>query len=321
MYAELRDQVSKAGILDRDYSYYTLLSIIDLIGFFLFLSLFFLTKNTFVLIFLSVGISFFIVRLGGLIHDAGHRAIFTSTLLNDVYGYFCSFFVAFPFIVWKFKHNAHHAHANEEGEDPDLDIPLSFTPDMAKRKGLAVRFMKKYQAWLFYPFGSLVSFTMRIKAYRFYLDRFDKKILFSMIFQGIGMFCWYILPFFIFPFWKAAIFFVFTSELSGFYMLNVFAPNHKGMPYLGRGVKFSFLEHQIMVSRNIFRHWLTDYVYMGLNYQIEHHLFPNCPRNKLHTITPFVLAICEKYDLNYAQMSILDSNRFILSELNEISQN
>lgn len=141
-----------------------------------------------------------------------------------------------------------------------------------------------------------------------------------MICQGLGMFLWYILPFFIFPFWKAFLFFILTNEVAGFYMLNIFAPNHKGMPQMEKEVKISFLEHQIMTARNIYGHWLTDYLYLGLNYQIEHHLFPNCPRNKLNNITPYVRAICRKYKLSYAQMGIIESNRFILSELKKTSQ-
>ncbi|MBI2617294.1 acyl-CoA desaturase [Candidatus Gottesmanbacteria bacterium] len=320
LYGHLRTQVTKAGILNRDYSYYLGLSIIDISGFVFFVYLLVVQTNPWLVALASILLSIFTVRIGGLIHDAGHRAIFKSSLINDLFGYMCSSVVAFPFAVWQYKHNAHHAHTNEEGEDPDLEVPISFTKEMWRRKGLAVRFMRKYQAWLFYPLGSLVSFTMRFKAFRYYKDNMSLVIFSAMTLQIVGMFVWYVLPFLIFPLWKAILFFILTNEVAGFYMLNIFAPNHKGMPQIARGMKFSFLEHQIMTARNIYGHWMTDYMYMGLNYQIEHHLFPNCPRSKLKKITPFILEICRKYKLNYVQMGPLESSKFILKELSDVSK-
>ena len=40
----------------------------------------------------------------------------------------------------------------------------------------------------------------------------------------------------------------------------------------------SFLERQVLSSRNVLPHPVTDFVFGGLNYQIEHHLFPTMPR-------------------------------------------
>ena len=119
----------------------------------------------------------------------------------------------------------------------------------------------------------------------------------------------------VFPVWKALLFLVLTNNLGSLYLTNIFAPNHKGMPQLGRGVRFSFLEQQIVTARNIYGHWLTDFVYLGLNYQIEHHLFPDCPRNKLRFVTPYVVSLCRKYRLPYTQFTILESNSQILKEL------
>lgn len=320
IYAKLSREIAQAGILDRDYLHYFLLSLLDLGGFFFFVYQFIVQSQILILILCIVGISFFSVRLGGLIHDAGHRAIFKSNKLNDLYGFFCSFFLGFPFAVWQTKHNLHHGHTNEEGSDPDLEVPISFTPEMLNRKSLVVRLIRKYQAWLLYPLGALVVYTMRLKALKFYLENFNFYYFKAMLFQLCGMFIFYVSPFFIFPFWKALLFLLLTNEMTGFYMLNVFAPNHKGMPQFEKGVKISFLEHQILAARNLYGHWLTDYVYLGLNYQIEHHLFPHCPRHKLKLITPYILEICRRYNLAYTQMSVMESNRFILSELHRASK-
>lgn len=320
IYSKLRSDVTSAGILDRDYPYYVGLSLIDISGFLFFGYQLIVTTHPLLVIASTIGLSIFTVRFGGLIHDAGHRAIFKSTVMNDIAGYFLSLFVAFPFLVWKVKHNLHHAHTNEEGGDPDLEVPISFTEDMLNRKGLIVSLMRKYQAWLFYPLGSFVSITMRFKAFRYYKDNFESGMALPIVFQSLGMILWFVLPFFFFPLWKALLFVFLTNEVAGFYMLNIFAPNHKGMPQMEKGVEISFLEHQIITARNIYSHWATDYAYMGLNYQIEHHLFPNCPRNKLHLISPYVLDICKRYNFAYTQMGPVESGKFIVTELHKASK-
>lgn len=200
LYAQLRQQVIAAGILDRSYLYYAILIPFEFFCFLFLVYQFIIQTNPIFVIFATIGISIFAVRFGGLIHDAGHRAMFKSSLVNDLFGYFCSLFVAFPYIVWQVKHNAYHAHTNEEGSDPDIEVPISFTSDMMKRNTPIVRIFKKYQAWLFYPLGSMVSLTMRLKAFRYYIQNLSSKVFFVMVLQFVGMILWYVVPFFVFLF-------------------------------------------------------------------------------------------------------------------------
>ena len=303
----------------RDRSY-IVLTLINFGGFFFGVYQFYIQHNPILVMMWALTVGFFAVQIGGLIHDAAHRSIFKSVRNNDLYGYFASFINAFPYSVWKVKHNIHHAHVNESEEDPDLQIPFSFTDDRFKGKKGMIGFIRRYQKWLFYPLGSLVSYSIRIKAFGYYLQNLNRQIFFEMILVLTGLFFWYIFPFMIMPLWKALIFLTIVNQSGGFYLLNVFAPNHKGMPQFDKDVKFSFLEHQIVASRNIYGHWLTDYVYLGLNYQIEHHLFPDCPRNSLKRVSPYVQKLCKKYNLPYLQMTPLESNSFILSELDAVAK-
>jgi len=320
VYAKLRADVTEAGILKRAYWYYSFITLTD-IGLFLFCTYLLTAQNNLIITILSIiGIAFFSVRMGGLIHDAAHRAIFKSVALNDAFGYISAFMLAFPYRVWRVKHNAHHAHTNEEGEDPDIEVPISFTETTFQRNTFVVKAIRKNQAWLYYVLGPLLSFSIRIKSFRYYSANFKGKIPLEVVVLVFGLIIWYVVPFFVFPFWKSILFLVIVNALAGFYMLNIFAPNHKGMPYLAKGVKFSFLEHQILTARNLYSHWLTDYVYLGLNYQIEHHLFPDCPRNKLPLITPYVKKICKKYGMTYTETSIVETNKIIYRELKKVSR-
>ena len=67
----------------------------------------------------------------------------------------------------------------------------------------------------------------------------------------------------------------------GLYMGASFAPNHIGMPIIGRDVKLDFFSKQVLTSRNVSGGWWATALMGGLNYQIEHHLFPSMPRPHL----------------------------------------
>lgn len=319
-YADLRQLVMKNKILDRSYGYYLLMIIFVIGGYFISAYNLIIQSSTSTLIMWALIFSFFVVQIGGLLHDAGHRTIAKSSIWNDALGYFCGALVALAYGGWKVKHNKHHAHPNQEDEDPDVEIPFSFTEDRYKGRGGVIGFIRKHQAYLYYPFGTLAWLTLRTNGYTHFKTNFKKSMIPEIISFIIALIVWFVLPFIFFPIQKALLLFAIVNTATGFYLFNIFAPNHKGMPQLGKGVRISFIEQQVLTSRNVKGHWLTDFIYMGLNYQIEHHLFPNTPRNKLNKITPFVLAFCKKRKLDYTSVGVIESNKIILSELNKISK-
>jgi len=320
-YIELKQQVAKAGIFDREYTYYAVLSIFVFSGFLLSTFKILTTPVNAWLFLWAILFAFFTVQIAGILHDAGHRAVFKSTKWNDVLGTICGAFIADAFNFWKKKHNMHHAHPNQEGADPDVELPLlSFTKEDYRAKTGLSKYLRKYQAFLYYPMGIFVVFSPRFGSIKYLIKEFKPKMWWEVAIFSASFFAWFVMPFFIFDLQKALLLFVIVNMVLGFYLLNVFAPNHKGMPEIEEGVKISFMEQQIMTSRNIRGHWLTDFMYMGLNYQIEHHLFPSTPRNKLRYITPFVLDICKRARLEYTEVSVIKTNQIILSELHQIAK-
>lgn len=319
-YGKLREKMERLGVFDRSYGYYYTLALFAFGGLFVTGYLIYLAHGIPLLIILGVLFSFFAVQIAGMLHDAGHRAIFKSNKMNDLFGLFCGIVLAMGYSSWKAKHNMHHAHPNQEDTDPDVSIPLlSFTPERyLKKRGIAY-WIRRYQSYLYFPVGTLVGFSVRGASIKYFFTHLDKKNAIELGLVLSSIFVWFILPFFIFEPQKSITLFIVVNISIGFYLLNVFAPNHKGMPQFAKGVKISFMEQQIMTSRNIYGNLLTDFIYMGLNYQIEHHLFPNTPRNKLKKITPYVIAYCRKHNLEFTRTGIIESNRIILSELHQIA--
>ncbi len=316
VFTNLRSDVGAAGILNRAYYYYFVLSCFVVIGFLLSIYQIIVASSPWAVVIWSILLGFFTVQVGGLLHDAGHRAIFWSTKTNDIAGYIYGVFANISYAQWRETHNKHHARPNEEGEDPDIGIVFhAFTKEQLATSSPIVRALSKYQVYLFYPLRSLTFLSARYDSFRYFRTHLSAKTFITFSLFLVGIFLWFAAPFIFFPLWKALLFFFVASFTIGIYASNIFAPNHKGMPQVKKGVKFSFLEQQIVTARNVTPSLLTDFFSMGLNYQIEHHLFPACPRNKLHLLTPFVQSICDRYGLPYTSESVWETHRSILSQL------
>jgi hypothetical protein len=95
--------------------------------------------------------------------------------------------------------------------------------------------------------------------------------------------------------------------LFGLYLGCSFAPNHKGMPTLSYADQLDFVRRQVLTSRNVRGSRLVDFVLGGLNYQIEHHLFPNMPRPNLRHAQPLIRAFCQQRGIGYREASLLGS--------------
>ena len=104
----------------------------------------------------------------------------------------------------------------------------------------------------------------------------------------------------------------------GVYMGCSFAPNHKGMPVIGADENIDFLRRQVLTSRNVRGGWCTDLLLGGLNYQIEHHLFPNMPRASLRRAQHIVRDYCTEQGVPYCETSLLGSYRAALRHLNSL---
>ena len=114
--------------------------------------------------------------------------------------------------------------------------------------------------------------------------------------------------------------FMLTQILAGVYLALAIAPNHKGMPIWPAGAAPGFLERQVLSSRNLRPHPVVDFVFGGLNYQIEHHLFPSMPRVHLARARAIVKPFCLERGLPYAEMGVLASYRLVLSELQRVGR-
>lgn len=180
------------------------------------------------------------------------------------------------------------------------------------------QFLVKYQAYIFLPALMTVTLGLHKKSIKFLLGKKAKYHAIECFLIISHFLLYFALVFSCLLFWQAVVFVCIHKALTGLYFGAIFAPNHKGMPVLEKGSNMDFLHRQVLTTRNVHAHPLTDFLYGGLNYQIEHHLFPSMSRNKLKEAQPIVKAFCEAHAIAYHETTVLQSFQEILHHLHHI---
>jgi len=321
IYANLKSQVTAAGILDRSVVYYLPTITSAFAGFFASLYAVYALDAVAPLALSCLAFAFFSVQVAGLMHDAGHRCVFNSKRANDLLGYASCFLTGAVFESWRWHHNTHHAYPNQVAKDPDMEIPfIAASAELYRSKTGIQRFCARWQVYYYHSLGLFVSISNRLGMATYFFKKRSRHLPLKVALYVPAIIVLFPLPFLIFPLAKALFVFALVHATSGLYLANVFAPNHKGMRQIAADENLSFLEQQVVTARNVSGGWLLNYVMLGLNYQTEHHLFPACPRNKLRLLTPYVLRACAEAGITYTDVGIIETNRFVLKSLGDATR-
>jgi len=308
-YAELSRQVKDAGLLERRPTSYALRIAAAVAMCVVAVAALVLIGNSWWQLALAPYWAVVSTQLGFLGHDAGHRQIYTSRRANYVLGVvLANLGVGFSYGWWVDKHNRHHAHPNHEDKDPDVGAgALVFLAGQAQASGRVARMFYRYQAWGFFPLLMLEALNLRVASIRYLLSDRTRAHLRELLLVSVHLAGYLALVFLVLPPGKALAFVAVHQALFGLYLGCSFAPNHKGMPELTAAEEADFLHRQVLTSRNVRGHWLTDYALGGLNYQIEHHLFPSMPRANLRQAQHIVRRFCDTHRVSYLETSLIAS--------------
>ena len=319
-YAQLKQIIRQRGLLEKQPAYYVY-KILLTVGLLAAGIVFFLVVNIFWLQLLdAVFLAFVSGQIGFLGHDAGHRQIFNATGKNDIIGLLLGdLLIGMSFTWWVGKHNQHHSHPNEMDMDPDISIPIiCFSEEDALSRRHFERFVTKYQALFFFPLLLLVGIDLQRTSINFLIKNKVKNRLPEIALMVLHYLLYFGLVFSRLNLWQGIIFILIHQMLFGFYLGLTFAPNHKGMPILEQASQLDFLRRQVITARNVYAHPFNDFWYGGLNYQIEHHLFPSMPRPNLKKAQRVIKAFCQEHEVSYYETSSAQSYKEILSFLHGI---
>jgi fatty acid desaturase len=320
-YAELKRLIKQRGLLDHQPAYFAGKILLTLTLLALSLALLLVLDNLWLQLLNAAYLAFVFVQISLLAHDIGHRQFsFRASWKNDwatlILG---NLLLGVSRQWWIDKHNEHHGHPNQLEVDPDIEIPLlAFEEEQALHKRGIARFVVKYQAALIFPLSLLQALSMHRSSIRFLIEKKAKSTFAEALVMGAHFALYFGLLFSVLEPLQALLFIAVHRGLFGMFMVSIFAPNHKAMPVLDRDSQLDFVHRQVLTSRNVMAHPITDFWYGGLNYQIEHHLFPRLPRNKLREVQPIVKDFCRDHSIAYHETSVLQSYREILQHLHEV---
>jgi fatty acid desaturase len=322
-YTELLQRIKTAGLLEKKPLFYiNRFIILTIISLALWFTLYAISNSqqTWLSIPTVMLLGIMSAQYGFIGHEAAHRQIFNNNKLNEATGItLANLFAGLSYSFWIRKHNRHHNKPNQIAYDPDIAIRvLSFTPESLTQKKGTEKTISRNQGWLF-PIlllftgfdllaDSLLSLKNKNIKHRhiefslMLIRQLTPLIIFTLLFGYIwGTVLWL------------------TMMLTfGFFMGAAFAPNHKGMPLVPKDSKIDFLQRQVLTSRNVTSSWFKDNLMGGLNFQIEHHLFPSMARPNLKQANIITKQYCEELNIPTVEMGWLQSIREVMKYLDKV---
>mgnify|MGYP000936620856 CR=1 FL=1 len=321
LFAELRRQVADAGLLRTQRLYYTVKIGGTLLAWAAGWAVLIAIGPSWWQLLVAVYLAECAVQLAFIFHDASHKEISRSKNLTLFIGYTVgNLLLGISFGWWLSHHGQHHNNPNHLELDPDITRKIAvFTPAHVDRRQGWKRWIVKHQAQIYFPFTSLDTLRLRVASVGAIRNGKVKHpglettllVIHAVVFLGA-------------VFWamnigQALAFVVLYHVLVGIHLGMAFAPNHKGMPTTD-GTPAGWIERQVLTSRNVTPGPFTDYMYGGLNYQIEHHLFPTMPRNNYKRARPIVREFLERNRYPYTETSVRQSLRDITTALRWASE-
>ena len=321
-FAELAQMMRDRGLLRRRYGYYWTKLIAAPLLLAGVLVAFVLIGDTWWQMFTAAALAVLLTQIAFLGHDAAHRQIFVSGKWNDWTSLvIADLLVGMSYGWWQHKHTRHHANPNKLGADPDIELPvIAVTPETAARThGGVLGWLRGHQGLFFFPILVFEALSLHASSVRRLMVRepLDRRwIEIAMLVVRIGGFL--TLVFLVLSPGVAFAFLGVQLGLFGFYMGASFAPNHKGMPVVPRDVTLDFLRRQVLMSRNVRGSRFIDVLLGGLNYQVEHHLFPSMPRPHLRQAAPVIAAFCRERGIAYTQTGLFASYGIVIRYINRV---
>ncbi|MGO4647573.1 fatty acid desaturase [Nocardia sp. 2YAB30] len=320
-YSVLLRQVREAGLLNRRLRYYVGKSGVTSVALAAGWTAVILGGDSWWQLVTATFLAVIFAQMAFLGHDAGHRQIFGTRRADYLFGLlFGNLGIGVSIGWWTSNHRRHHAHPNTEGADPDIMGVLAHSVGRARAGQGLRRLIFRYQGWLFFPMllleaGSLHYSSVRAIVRRDIPQRGWEAVLLTA--HAVGYLC---IVFAVLSPVKAVVFIAVQQGLFGFYMGCTFAPNHKGMAVLAADDATDYLRRQVLTSRNVRGGRVVDTALGGLNYQIEHHLFPSMPRPNLRRAQPLVAKFCTDLGLPYCETGLITSYAHALRHLDAVGR-
>jgi len=298
-------------------------------------------------------------QCGWLAHDFLHHQVFKQRKYGDLVGIFWGDLMqGYSMQWWKNKHNGHHAVPNlhnssaiSQDGDPDIDtMPLlawslkqaqSFRELRADGKDSPfVKFMIKWQAFTYFPILLLARLSWLNESFKtaYGLGASSENAKLEMKLKGLQYplleragiamhWAWVAALSTGFGRFSAAysvMYFLLATCSCGLFLALVFGLGHNGMATYDATTRPDFWKLQVTTTRNItgghgFPQFFVDWLCGGLQYQVDHHLFPMMPRHNLAKCHKLVESFCKEWGVKYHEADLVDGTVEVLQHLQKVS--
>lgn len=264
---------------------------------------------------LAVLLGFTVAEIGfNIQHDGGHKAYSRHAWVNKLMAMTLDL-VGGSSYMWRWKHVVfHHMYVNVAGHDTDIDLGIfgRLSPQQPHRA------LYRWQQWYLWPLYGLMTIkwhfyddyrdfvTGRMGANRFPRPRGWELVLFvggKLAFLTLA----FGIPMLRHPFWTVLLFYVITVGVVGVVLSVIFQLAHAveearfPAPQPGTGrIQEPWAVHQAETTVDFARdNRLVSWLVGGLNFQIEHHLFPTLCHVNYPVIARVVERTCREYQVPY----------------------
>lgn len=277
-------------------------------------------------------------QLGWLAHDICHNCWFDNRLVSRWAAYLLgNMLQGFDVFWWSDRHNQHHAVPNVLGGhggqgDPDIDnLPVVAWDvsdlDRCAKWPVWAKKMLRWQGYYFVLVMPLLRLIWALQSYYFLQvmptsvnPTHRKYATESKVFLAIFWSWNLVLSFFMPSFLTAVMFFLVSNLLGGAGIAFVVFFNHHSLEKVpANNAVDNFVTIQLYGTRNMEPSPFVDWLWGGLNYQIEHHLFPTCPRHNLSKIRPELMQLFAKHNVPYYTESFLQGLKQMCTHLTEVA--
>jgi len=359
-YRDLRSKLVMMGMFKSNISYYVYKQASNLSMWAFSMALMYFSDSVGVQLFAATFMGLFFQQCGWLAHDFLHHQVYRNRRYGDLTGLFWgNLMQGFSVQWWKNKHNGHHAVPNlhnssalSQDGDPDIDtMPVlawslkqaqSYRELQADGKDTEfTKFMIKNQKWFYFPILLLARLSwlnesfktayglgastenaaleMKAKGLQFPVG---EKVLIALHYvwvvafvSGYGRFS---------VGYSVGLFLLMTCSC-GLFLALVFGLGHNGMAVYDADARPDFWKLQVTTTRNItgghgVPQWFVDWFCGGLQYQVDHHLFPGLPRHNLKKTHALVESFCKEWGVNYHEADMYDGTIEVLQCLDNVAQ-
>ncbi len=251
-------------------------------------------------------------------HDANHGAISRNSWINRILG-MSQNWIGGSSLDWIHQHVVqHHIFPNDASHDPDIvgsDI-LRLNPLRPLNGVVAYQYLYVFVLFAFFGISYIItSFQHLVEGFHF--TKMSTLVKSNRTFEEATIlfffFRWFAIPLYNQPHWSTILHVLPMLLTGGYYLAFFFIISHNFEGAALNHEKYtleedkSFLRRQVLTASNVGGSWL-GFINGGLNYQIEHHLFPRIQHTHYPLIAPVVKKYCEEKGIPYVHFPTVWDN-------------